>query len=53
MKGYGPCDRTVLLLNPGQVGVFQDVPGIALSFEIIEGLYGKEDAVYPQQQGIE
>jgi hypothetical protein len=53
MKGCGPCDKTVLLLNPDEVGIFQDVPGIALTFEIIKGLYGKENAVYPQQQGIE
>jgi hypothetical protein len=53
MKGNGPCDGTALLLNPDQTGIFQDTPGIALSFEIIKRLYRKENAVYPEQQGVE
>jgi hypothetical protein len=53
MKRCGLCDGTVLLLHPDQAGVFQDAPGIGLSFEITKGLYGKENAVYPQQQGVE
>jgi hypothetical protein len=48
MKGNGRCDGTVLLLNPDQAGVFQYTPGIGLSFKIIKGLYGKENAIYPQ-----
>jgi hypothetical protein len=53
MKGNGSCYGTVLLMHPDQTGVFQDSPGIGLSFEIIKGLYGKENAIYPQQESIE
>jgi len=48
MKGRGLCNGAVLLLHPYQAGVFQDAPGIGLSFKIIKGLYGKENAIYPQ-----
>ncbi len=43
----------MLLLNPHQAGIGYDILRIDLAFEIIKGLDRKENAVYPQQQGIE
>jgi hypothetical protein len=43
----------MLLLDLEQAGIGHDTLGIGLTFEIIKRLYGKENAVYPHQEGIE
>lgn len=48
----GPGDSGIFFMIARQTHTAQDVPGAALTLEIIKGLYRKEYAVYPEKQGI-
>ena len=53
MKRCGPRNRKVQLPDPDKIGVLQDGPGVGLALKIVKRLYGKENPVYTQKQGVE
>lgn len=51
MQGCGTGDGTALGLV-ADMGGEHNVPDVVLAFKIIKGLYGKEYAVHPDEEGI-
>jgi hypothetical protein len=52
MQRGGSGDGAVLSLVADMGGKRHHVPDVRLAFKIIKGLYGKEYAVHPDEQGI-
>ena len=53
MQGRRPGYREIFFVTVGQACIPDDIACAGLSFEIIEGLYGKENAVHSEQQRVE
>ena len=52
MQWRRPGHGDVFVMPADQTGISDDVAGIGMAFEIVEGLYGKENAIHPQKENI-
>jgi len=52
MQWGRPGHGDVFVMPADQASISDDVAGIGMAFEIVEGLYGKENAIHPQKENI-
>ena len=52
MQWRRPDDGDVFVMPADHAGIADDVAGIGMAFEIVEGLYGKENAIHPEKEYV-
>lgn len=52
MQGRRPGRGDQVFVTVGQACIPDDVAGIGMALEIVKGLHGKENAIYPKKKDI-
>jgi hypothetical protein len=52
MQRRRPGYRGVILMAIDKTRIMKEIPGVGVAFEIIKGLYGKENTIHPKKQGV-
>ena len=52
MQRWRPDHACVFPMRVEQARIPDDIAGIGMAFEIVEGFYGKENAIHPKNEGV-